>query len=244
MKKFLSICLVALCSVSAMYAQETTVSEANQDGVECGSTVTVSATATHKHSHFSKWVITGFNNGTTTTETINKNENSAIFTTTNSSSMTGTNQDLEKAELTVTIDNNVINWVNTPSAIGTLTFEAFFTEDPITSITTAAVDENGNALNPGDYQVTTGIQDNYAGETVDLTAENIASSCYVFDHWAATPTGESIVEGNIYTATYGTQPTTTYYAVYKKKKVNIKVTTADNSKGIVAISVNNNPTNN
>ena len=58
MKKFLSICLVALCSVSAMYAQTTPTPDVKtQNGVECGSTVTVSATSKTGFYHFVKWEI-------------------------------------------------------------------------------------------------------------------------------------------------------------------------------------------
>ena len=245
MKKFLSICLVALCSVSAMYAQETPATEANLNNVECGSTVTVSATATNKHFHFDHWVITGFNNGTTTTETINKGDNSAIFTTTSRSTMTGTNSDIEKEELTVTINSNLINWVNTPGAIGTLTFEAFFREDLKHSITIIAVDEAGNPLDANDYLIVSNISEVYENETVNLEVDNKNGSCYVFHHWAdAATNGTNLGNTKTISATYNPQRTI-YYAVYTNK-VNIKVKTANSSIGMgtVNISVNNNPTNN
>ena len=227
MKKFLSICLVALCSVSAMYAQTTPApSEAEQNDVKCGSTVTVSATAKSKHFHFDRWEIKGI----PTTETIGKGQTSANYTATSRSSKTGTNNELEKEDLTVTIDYNLINQVT-----GTLTFEAFFTEDPKYSITIKAVDETGNDLDPDDYQiVTNNIPNNYTGEKIDLTVANVQNSCYVFDHWE-TSTGENKgTNTTLKDATYGSA-NTTYYAVYKRKTVKIKVTTADNTKGIVAI---------
>lgn len=228
MKKFLSICLVALCSVSAMYAQtDPTPSEAEQDDVKCGSTVTVSATAKTKHFHFDRWEIKGI----PTTETIGKGQTSANYTATSRSSKTGTNNELEKEDLTVTIDYNLINQVT-----GTLTFEAFFTEDPKFGITISAVDENGNTLDNSDAQiVTNNIPNNYTGETINLEVANVQNSCYVFDHWSTAPTGGSNLGQNMtYTATYGSA-NTTYYAVYKRKTVKIKVTTADNTKGTVAI---------
>ena len=59
MKKFLSICLVALCSVSAMYAETTPTPDEKTypTPVECGSTVKVSATSVNKHFNFDHWEI-------------------------------------------------------------------------------------------------------------------------------------------------------------------------------------------
>ena len=54
MKKFLSICLVALCSVSAMYAQENDPN--SRSGVGCETPVTVQATAVG-YNHLTKWEI-------------------------------------------------------------------------------------------------------------------------------------------------------------------------------------------
>ena len=236
MKKFLSICLVALCSVSAMYAQETPTTEANLNNVECGSTVTVSATAASEHFHFHYWMITGFDNGNgTTSERIDKGGSSNIFNATSSSTTTGQNN-VEQENLTVTINSNLINWVNTPGAIGTLTFEAFFTEDPKSKITIIAVDEAGNTLDVNDYQIVSNLPANdYVGENVTLEVDNKNGSCYVFHHWAETPTGQSIGNNKTYSATYVSEDKT-YYAVYTNK-VNIKVKTANSSIGMGTVTV-------
>ena len=128
---------------------------------------------------------------------------------------------------------------------GEIIFKAIFAEDDKYGITISAVDENGRALEPGDYTiVSTNIPNNYAGETTNLEVGEVASSCYVFDHWAdaatgGTELGRSMILSNApYVAGPGPK---TYYAVYKKKSVKVTVTTADDDMGTVNISVNNNP---
>lgn len=241
MKKFLSICLVALCSISAMYAQTTesttpTPSEDTRTGVECGTEVKVSATAANKHFHFDRWEIKDIpsTGASTTIGTIGKGQTSTIqnATATSTSSKTGQDNDIEKEELTVTLNGSLIS----AATSGTLTFEAFFTEDQKYGITIKVVDEAGNELGTVDYQIlTNNIPTNYTGETVNLTVDNVASSCYEFDHWSTAATGGSnLGQNKTYTATYGSEDTI-YYAVYKKRTVTIKVTTADNTKGTVSI---------
>lgn len=235
MKKFLSICLVALCSLSAMYAQENPNSRSN---VECGTEVKVQATATNEHFHFAYWEIKDEANSNLTPIQIQPETTNSTYEA--RSSRTQPNGDgYDTNELTVTLNGNLINLVNTtPGVIGTLTFEAFFTEDPKSRITIIAVDETGTELGTGDYQIVSNNSNNihtgYVNESVTLEVANVPSSCYVFDHWAETQNGSSIGTDMTYTTTYGSTDKT-YYAVYKKKTVNINVKSNDNNKGTVAI---------
>ena len=232
MKKFLSICLVALCSISAMYAQETDPN--SRSNVECGTEVKVEATAQNEHFHFAYWEIKDEANANLTPIKIQPGTSNSTYSAT--SSQTQPNGDgYDTNELTVTLNGNLINLVNTtPGVIGTLTFEAFFTEDQKFGMTIIAVDETGTQLGTGDYQIVSPTPDNYTGESVTLEVANVPSSCYVFDHWAETQNGSSIGTDMTYTATYGSAAKT-YYAVYTKKKVNINVKSHDTNKGTVRI---------
>ena len=55
MKKFLSICLVALCSISAMYAEGTITD--SRTGVTCETSVSVQAISTDGFYHLKEWTI-------------------------------------------------------------------------------------------------------------------------------------------------------------------------------------------
>ena len=64
MRKFLSICVITLCSVYAMYAQN---SVQKIDSVSCGTNVSVQATSKDGFYHFVVWKI---ENGSDTLETL------------------------------------------------------------------------------------------------------------------------------------------------------------------------------
>ena len=234
MKKFLSICLVALCSVSAMYAQETPTPNPSKDertGVACDTEVKVEATAKNKHFHFDYWVIRDENSSTNNSiETIQGNQTTSTCGAT--STVTTTNE-IDKAELTVTLNSSLIS----AATSGTLTFEAFFTEDVyyIINATTEADASIGTvSQTPNDGKV-------YDDETATLTA-TVVDDCYEFVGWKLDD-GTGIVSTD---ATFTVRPdqqsqdwrnntTHTYKAVFAKKTVNIKVTTADDQKGTVRI---------
>lgn len=227
MKKFLSVVFMALCGITAIHAGNPQTD--SKEGVECDASVTMTAEP-KPHYHFTKWVMTDNNNnpheytvgsgeGYTCTTDDNTRINTLVITL--SSSM------IDNAQIIDNAQNKEI------------TFEAIFEEDDKYGITIIAVDEDGNRLGAGDYDiVTTNIPDNYAGEHVNLTVANKQNSCYEFNHWE-TSTGESIgTDMTLINATYGSGPTT-YYAVYKKKKVKVTVRSADEDKGTVTVSLTN-----
>ena len=235
MKKFLSICLVALCSVSAMYAQTTPTPDVKtQNGVECGSTVTVSATSVNKHFNFDHWEIK--KDDGSSIATINPGDNNATYNAT--SGQTQTESDgRETNVLTVNpLNHNLIDLVSTATNIGTLTFEAFFTEENW-YIINAAIDNNSEGLGTVSQDPTDGKV--YHDETIKLTA-NPADDCIAFVGWKD-ETGTIVSTAEEYTVSpdpnwqANSLTPHTYKAVFAKKKVNIKVTTADNTKGTVAI---------
>lgn len=234
MKKFLSICLVALCSVSAMYAQTNNDSEKTQNDVECGSTVTVSATAKDKHFNFDHWEIKNDANGNSIA-TIAPNTNNPGYVT-SCQTTTPNGDDIEKNELTVALDHILIDAVSTAANIGTLRFEAFFTEENW-YIINAAIDENSVGLGTVSQDPTDGKV--YHDETIKLTATH--DDCVEFLGWKD-ETGTIVSTAEEYTVSpnpnwqANSSTPHIYKAVFAKKKVNIKVTT-DNTKGTVTLSV-------
>ena len=231
MKKFLSICLVALCSVSAMYAQTTpTPSEATQENVECGSTVKVSATSVNKHFNFDHWEIKKDADGSTITS-IQPNDNNSTYGAT--SGQTTTDGDgKETNELTVVLNHNLIDLVSTSSTVGWLKFEAIFTEENWFTINAITDDASLGTVTqtPNDGKV-------YHDESAILTA-NPDNDCIAFVGWVD-ESGATVSTDLTITISpdpsWTNQSTHNYKAVFAKKKVNIKVYTADSSKGTVAI---------
>ena len=239
MKKFLSICLVALCSISAMYAQTADV-KTHPNEVDCGSTVKVSATA-EDHFKFDHWEIKNDANGNSIANNITPNNtNNPGYVT---SCQTTTTNGKETNELTVTLNGSLIDRVSTtPGVTGTLTFEAFFTEKNWYIINAEVDDVKSTGSGsvspiPNDGKV-------YEGETITLTAN--ADDCSVFVRWedenGQTVPGISDDEPNKLSVSpdltnWQANSTTphTYKAVFAKKTVNIKVKTADNTQGKVAI---------
>lgn len=231
MKKFLSICLVALCSVSAMYAQDITYDEATQNGVECGSTVTVSATSVNKHFNFDHWEIKKDDGSSIATITPGNSDGTYNAT----SGQTQTESDgRETNVLTVNpLDHNLIDLVNnTPGTPGTITFEAIFTEENWYIINAITDDTSLGTVSqtPNDGKV-------YHDEKAILTATP-ADDCHEFLRWedkdgnlVSTNASIEISPDKDNWTNHGTYE---YKAIFAKKKVNIKVKT-DNTKGTVAI---------
>ena len=245
MKKFLSICLVALCSVSAMYAQETPTSEVTYPNeVECGSTVTVSATAKNKHFNFDHWEIKNDANGNSIANNISPNPTTPNPDyVTNCQTSTPNGDGIETNVLTVALDQRLIDLVSTVANngtlnIGTLRFEAFFTEENW-YIINAAIDNGSEGL--GSVSQTPNDGKVYHDESVTLTATH--DDCVAFLGWKD-ENGTIVSTDEVYTVSpdlnnwqANSSTPHIYKAVFAKKKVNIKVTT-DNTKGTVTISVN------
>lgn len=235
MKKFLSICLVALCSVSAMYAQGTTAptSEVTRNDVECGSTVTVSATSVNKHFNFDHWEIKKDADNSTIIS-IQPNTSNTTYGAT--SGQTTTDSDGKETNvLTVDLDHNLIDLVSTSTNVGTLKFEAIFTEENWYTITATTDNESLGTVSqtPNNGKV-------YHDETATLTAIP-DGDCIAFVGWK-NEEGTIVSTDLSYTISpdpaWTNQSTHTYTAVFAKKKVNIKVTT-DPNQGTVGISVTN-----
>lgn len=222
MKKFLSICLVALCSVSAMYAQ--TASTDSRTGVACGTPVTVEATSKTGFYHFVEWKI---QNGTTPLVTVAKDG------TTNSQygESVSTSVDTQSGVETSTLTLNPLSSALIDAATsGTVTFEAFFEIDSYTI--NGTVDGTGTVTGSGNTTGDTPV-------TLEATANN---ACTRFDHWEDAE--GNIVPGNsgepnkltvTPLATWEHNSTHEYKAVFVTKTINIVVTTSDNSKGTVTI---------
>ena len=229
MKKFLSICLVALCSISAMYAQETTASTDSRPNVACGTEVTVEATSKTGFYHFKEWQI---QNGSTILETLSPNGTAADGNNDYGASVStailtdGTGKD--KSTLTL---NPLSSALIDAATSGTVTFEAFFEIDSYTI--NGTVDGTGTVTGSG----------NTTGDTPVTLEATTNDPCTRFDHWEDAE-GNNVPgnsgEPNKLTvtplATWVHGNTYTYKAVFVTKTVNIKVTTADSSKGTVTIT--------
>ena len=232
MKKFLSICLVALCSISAMYAQETpNPSTDSRTGVACGTLVTVEATSKTGFYHFVEWQIQ--NNGNVL-ETVAKNGStqSAYGASVNT---TVNNNDGGKETSTLTL-NSLSSALIDAATSGTVTFEAFFEIDQYTITGTPNDNSMGEVTGGG---TTTG------SNSVTLTATVKSDApCARFDHWELDDENHTRVPGNndnpnqltvTPEATWAHGSEHKYIAVFVTKTVNITVTTADNNKGTVRI---------
>lgn len=231
MKKFLSICLVALCSASAMYAESEV--QDSRTGVSCGTEVTVEANSLNGYYHLKEWKI---ENGTTVLETVAKNTTSPSTTygATTSATVNSTSG-IETGTLTLSeLSSDLI----TAATSGTVTFEAIFEIDSykITSttegdgsVTITGVDNNGNATGE-------------ASVTLTATADPQVP-CAVFDHWEAVGNPNDPNNGSTSASLSFTTPATwehgsthTYKAVFKTKTININVK-SDTSMGTVSITL-------
>ena len=239
MKKFLSICLVALCSVSAMYAQ--TASTESRTEVPYTTNVSVEATSKTGFYHFVEWQI---KNGGNTLGIIAKdgtvsqgNGYEATVSTQPTVDGTGNADGTGRETSTLTLNPLGCDLVNAATS-RTVTFEAIFDIDSYTIEGTTegggSVEFNNNGTNTG---TTTG------DVAVTLTATT-TDNCSEFDHWVdvetgATVPGKSDNEPHILVvtpqATWAHNSTHTYKAVFGPKKVTITVTTADDQKGTVKI---------
>lgn len=225
MKKFLSICLVALCSVSAMYAQTTTPT--TEATVECGSSVTMTATP-EPHYHFTKWVMTDNNNdeheytaGSGTDYTCTTDNASGINT------------------LEITLSPTMIGYAQN----GELVFKAFFAEDSKYTITGIAVNndatytpntEAGTITVTHEGNITNDSYTGYANDPVTLTAT--ADACYEFVKWIDENGTTVSSSASFDTTVQAVASGTTYKAVFKKKTVKVTVTSDNSSQGKVAIA--------
>lgn len=114
MRKFLSICVITLCSVYAMYAQN---SVQKIDSVSCGTNVSVQATSKDGFHHFVVWKI---ENGSDTLETLAKDgTTSSTYGATVSTSLDTTG--VETSTLTF---NSLSSALIDTATTGTVTFEA------------------------------------------------------------------------------------------------------------------------
>lgn len=226
MKKFLSICLVALCSVSAMYAQ--TASTDSRSSVSCGTEVKVEATSEDAFYHFDRWEI---KNGSTILETLSPNgtadDGTNDYGATVSTAPLPDGSGKDKSTLTL---NPLSSALIDAATSGTVTFEAFYEIDSYT-ITGTVEGTTGTVSGGG---TTTG------NNSVTLTAPSPSDPCTRFDHWESVngdpiddPTNPTLTVTPL--ATWEHNSTHSYKAVFVTKKVNIVVTTSDNSKGKVSI---------
>ena len=226
MKKFLSICLVALCSVSAMYAEGTI--QDSRNGVSCGTEVKVDATSNDGYHHLKEWKI---ENGATVLETVAKNTTtpSTLYQATASASVDLSDHGKEKGYLKLTsLSSTLID----AATSGTVTFEAIFEIDSykITSATegsgSVSIDEGVD----GDGKAT-------GNTTVKLTAN--PDPCSKLVGWKVD--GQTISGATGTTLTFTPEETWehnsehTITAVFETKTININVK-SDTSMGTVSIS--------
>ena len=227
MKKLLSVIFMVLCGITAIHAQEqasvTPTLQDQRDNVACGTTVIMQATPEPNY-HFSKWV----KQDAKGSEDIDVNtQNSSYTCTTDPTSGVNT--------LTVSLTGGMIDAAQNKI----LTFTAYFEENDKFEIGAVVVNETGT---PGAWGTVSGTGSGYTGDVITLVPSSENNPCYEFDHWEtsngvpvdpATMPGLEL-EGNNLKVTVGTADAT-YKAVFKQKKVTIKVMTADQDKGTVSI---------
>lgn len=231
MKKFLSICLVALCSISAMYAQENDPN--SRTGVGCETPVTVQATAVG-YNHLTRWEIQN-GNGNNVLSTITVAMDGTTTTTGSNYGATVTpGTDNTGAETSTLTLNPLGSTLIDDATLGTVIFEAFFDIDSYTITGTTNDNNMGNVTGGGS---TTG------NTPVTLTATvNPTATCARFDHWedesGQTINGDADHPDQLTITpetTWKHGSTHTYKAVFVTKTVTITVTTSDSSKGTVQI---------
>lgn len=224
MKKFLSICLVALCSVSAMYAQNDPNSRSN---VECGKEVTVKATANDGYHHFVEWEIQ--NATTPTPTTLGKVAKDGSVSQGNGYGATvspGVDNGKETSTLSLELGSALIG----DAASGTVIFEAVFAEDSYTII---------GETNDGSSSSVTGGGTTTGSNKLTLTAQ--PSACERFVRWEVN--GEAIPGAT--ELTYEVTPeeswadgsSHTYTAVFETKKININAKSNDTNMGTVTLTI-------
>lgn len=229
MKKFLSVIIMVLCGITAIHAQDPTPAtptlQDQRDNVACGTTVIMQATPEPNY-HFSKWVKQDANG----TEDIDVNTSNPSYTCATDPT-TGVNT------LNVTLTAGMIDAAQN----NILTFTAYFEENDKFNISVVVVDETGTS---GAWGTVNGAGSGYTGDEITLIPSNANNPCYEFDHWETyngTPVDPAnmsglTLEGNNLKVTVGTTDAT-FRAVFKQKKVTIKVMTADQNKGTVQIQV-------
>ena len=227
MRKFLSICVITLCSVYAMYAQN---SVQKIDSVSCGTNVSVQATSKDGFYHFVVWKI---ENGNDTLGTVAKDGSVSQgngYGATVSDTIDGTSG-VETSTLTL---NSLNDTLIDAATTGTVTFEAFFDIDSYTIKGIVNDSTMGSVSGSG---TTTG------STSVTLTATvNQNATCARFDHWE--DENGNTVDGNVDNpnqltvtpqATWAHGSTHTYKAVFVTKTININVKSSDTNMGTVTI---------
>lgn len=220
MRKLLSICVITLCSVYAMYAQN---SVQKIDSVSCGTNVSVQATSKDGFHHFVVWKI---ENGSDTLETLAKDgTTSSTYGATVSTSLDTTG--VETSTLTF---NSLSSALIDTATTGTVTFEAVFDIDSYTI--------NG-IVNDSTMGSVSGSGTTTGSTSVTLTATvNQDATCARFDHWED-ESGKNVGNSNQLTvtpeATWAHGSTHTYKAVFVTKTININVKSSDTNMGTVTI---------
>lgn len=230
MKKFLSICLVALCSVSAMYAQTDPNSQSN---VTCDKKVEVTANSNNGYYHFVEWEI---KNGTDVLETLAKDgtTNSQYGATVSTSVR---NDGVETSTLTLDpLGSDLIDAVT--SNPKTVTFKANFAIDSYTITGSAEGDGTVEFNNTGTSSGTVEGSTQYT-----LTATPNPNNCTVFKHWEITVNGQRMPDSNTSTLTVTPEATwahgtvLAYKAVFETKTVNINAISSDTNMGTVTLTI-------
>ena len=225
MRKFLSICVITLCSVYAMYAQNASTDTISN--VSCGTEVKVQATSKNGFHHFVVWKI---ENGSDTLETLAKDgTTSSTYGATVSTTVDTTG--VETSTLTL---NSLNDTLIDAATSGTVTFEAVFDidsyiiNDTVNDASMGSV--SGGGKTTGDTPVT-------------LTATvNQNATCARFDHWedenGNTVDGDADNPNQLTVtpqATWAHGSTHTYKAVFVTKTININVKSSDTNMGTVTI---------
>lgn len=225
MRKFLSICVITLCSVYAMYAQN---SVQKIDSVSCGTNVSVQATSKDGFHHFVVWKI---ENGSDTLETLAKD---GTTSSTYGATVSTTVHDTTGVETSTLTLNSLNDTLINAATSGTVTFEAFFDIDSY--IINGIVNDStmGSVSGSGTTTGSTSV-------TLTATVKQDAT-CARFDHWedenGNTVNGDT---GNPNQLTVTPQAiwahgsTHTYKAVFVTKTININVKSSDTNMGTVTI---------
>ena len=234
MKKFLSICLVALCSVSAMYAQGTITD--SRTGVTCETSVSVQAISTNGFYHLKEWTIeNGADDNATVLSTIAVAEDGNTSGTTYGANVSSPTYDISTGveTTTLTLTAPIYNLIDAVTS-GTVTFKAIFAIDEYI-ITGESNDAGmGTVASSGTPE---------GSNTVRLTAtvNNENATCAKFDHWEALD-GDIIADPKNPILDVVPLPTWThksshrFKAVFVTKTIDINVKSNNTSMGTVTIT--------